>query len=75
MVRRQNQTETEEMTKKIILSRHSKQKSTPWFETKYGFKVKLTHRSITTVSCNKNDLKDFTEDEIKELKKSLDLGD
>jgi len=63
------------MAKKIILSRHSKQKSTPWFETKKGLRVKLTHRSTTTVSCNENDLKDLSEDEIKELKKSLDLGD
>ena len=63
------------MAKKIILSRHSKQKSTPWFETKKGLRVKLTHRRTTTVSCNANDLKDLSEDEIKELKKSLDLGD
>jgi len=63
------------MGKRIILSRHSKQKSTPWFETRRGLKVKLTHRSTTTVSCNANDLKHFTEDEIKELKKSFDLGD
>jgi len=63
------------MTKRIILSRHSKQKSTPWFETKKGLRVKLTSRNTTTVSCNENDLKNFTEDEIKEIKKSLDLGD
>ena len=63
------------MAKKIILSRHSKQKSTPWFETEKGLRVKLTHRSTITVSCNENDLKDLSEDEIKELKKSLDLGD
>ncbi len=63
------------MAKRRILSRHSKQKSTPWFETKKGLRVKLTNRNTTTVSCNENDLKDFTEDEIKELKKSLDLGD
>ena len=63
------------MAKKIILSRHSKQKSTPWFETKKGLRVKLTNRNTTTVSCNENDLKNFTENEIKELKKSLDLGD
>lgn len=63
------------MGKRIILSRHSKQKSTPWFETKHGFRVKLTNRNTTTVSCDENDLKDFTEDEIKEIKKSLDLGD
>ena len=63
------------MAKKIILSRHSKLISLPWFETKKGLRVKLTHRSTTMVSCNENDLKDLSEDEIKELKKSLDLGD
>ena len=56
------------MAKKIILSRHSKQKSTHWFETKKGLRVKLTHRHTTTVSCNENDLKALNEDEIKVLK-------
>ena len=40
------------MAKKIILSRKSKQKSTPWFETKKGFRVKLTNRVTETITCD-----------------------
>lgn len=50
MVGRQSETEIAEMTKKIILSRKSKQVSTPWVKTKKGFRVKLTRRITEEVS-------------------------
>ena len=45
------------MTKKIILSRKSKQISTPWFETKKGFRVKLTRRITEEVSMKETEEK------------------
>jgi len=59
------------MKKKIVLSRKSKQTSSPWFKTKKGLKVKLTYRTTTTITCDENDLKDLNKKEIKELKKYL----
>lgn len=56
------------MTKKIVLNRKSKQISTPWFETKKGFRVKLTNRITETITCDENDYKKLNEDEIKDLK-------
>ena len=52
---------------KIILSRKSRQISTPWFESKKGFRVKLTNRVTETITCDKNDYEKLNEDEIKEL--------
>ena len=54
--------------KKIVLSRKSRQISTPWFETKKGLRVKLTNRVTETITCDKNDYEKINEDEIKDLK-------
>ncbi len=56
------------MAKRIILSKKSRQISTPWFESKKGFRVKLTRRTTTILTCNKDDYKKLSEEEIKELK-------
>ena len=53
---------------KKILSRKSRQISTPWFETEKGLRVKLTNRVTETITCDKNDYEKLSEDEIKDLK-------
>lgn len=57
------------MTKKKILSRTSESHSSPWFEHKKGFMVKLRTRTTTTITCDEKDLEGLSEDEINELKK------
>lgn len=61
------------MAKRIILSKKSRQISTPWFETKKGFRVKLTNRITTTITCDENDLKKLNEDEIRDLKELMKI--
>ena len=37
----------------IIVSKRSKQTSTPWFKTRKGLRVKLTTRVTETITCTK----------------------
>lgn len=57
------------MAKKKILSRKSESHSSPWFEHKKGFMIKLRTSTVTSIFVDEKDLEGLSEDEIKELKK------
>ena len=56
------------MTKRIILSRTSKQTSTPWFKTKKGLEIKLTNRTMETITCDEDDYNTLSKNKRRELK-------